>query len=220
MEEALRAAGPAPDLARERRGAVPDLGPQVARERRRRRRAARDHRLRQRLSQVRHRGLQVVPARSTRVEGTGVVVAPPRTSCSGRRRSRSRTRPSWARSGPPRNGSGSSGRCSRSSPRSTSDAKRLGLRPSSSRSTCSRSATTWPRTSVSIAKGETLEEAPAITNPPRPRPPPTAAPADASRAARRRRRRWARWASRTPRRSTTSSSDSTQFKILPFRSPS
>ncbi len=136
LEGAVRPPGPAADLARDRPGSVQQVGPQVAGERGRRQAST--------LAIVdyiiaypdlcRH-GLQDLPPVRLRDRARGSSPRRPRKPCSGRRSSRSRSRPRWARSGRPRSGSGSSARCWRSSPRSTRRPRpRTGIPPSSRRS--------------------------------------------------------------------------------------
>ena len=217
MEEALRAAGPAPDLARDRRGAVPRLGPEVARERRRQRRAAGDHRLRQRLPASSSTEVYKTFQPFDLDEGTGVVVAPARGG------------PAPARSqftikNPPELG------------KVWAAQERLWIQRTLLEviAEVNKDAKDWDTAIIkqinllevgnalaqdqnSIAKGETLDEAPAIANPADPAPPPPADPAAGGEAA-----AGMGGDATAPRRNADTvyyiKTDSTQFKILPFRS--
>ena len=151
--------GPAPDLARDGRGAVPQLGPQVARERRPRRRPAGDRRLRRRLPEVRRRGLQDVQAVRLRDGQGDRRRAPPRRPCSGPSAFDPAKPPDSARSGRPRSGSGSSGPLLDVVAKVNKKAKDWDYGHRQADQRCSRSATR-AQDQRSIAKGETLDGGP------------------------------------------------------------
>ena len=145
VEATLQPAGPFAHLARAGSEAISRVGPRLAGKGRRGGGRARQGRLYRGLSRICRPGLQDLQALRPR-DGQGRRLRPPRRHCSGPSRSTRTSCPSWATSGRPRNGSGSSGRPSRSWPRSTRT-RRIGTRPSSSRSTSWKSATARPRTS-------------------------------------------------------------------------
>ena len=155
-------------------------------------------------------------------EGTGVVAAPPEEALLRPVAvHRSRPRPSWARSGPRRSGSGSSGPCSTWSPRSTRT-PRTGTRAIIKQINAARGRQPAGPGPAVDRQGRDARRGPRHRRPrPRPPPPPRRRRPAERRRCRRHARRWAApaWAAAAATAESVYyiKTDSTQFKILPVQ---